>query len=895
MDLFSRFLLFAIVAFGSANLLAQSPADLKKLQEMQEMSTVDLSNFNAENLSDAQIKKYMDQAAKSGYSEQEIEIALLSRGIPQAEIDKLKRRMAKLQSGTPISNGTSFDRSRTSETESINTDDLVDYLSKDYDELVDMEEKEKQKKIFGYKLFNSEVLTFEPNLNVPTPVDYSLGAGDEVIIDIWGASEMTYQEIISPEGNINIPSIGPIYLNGLTIERATDRITSRLTQIYSGLSASKGQSPNTFAQVSLGQLRTIKVHVIGEAMRPGSYSVSSLSTVAHALYLSGGPNFAGSMRDIEIIRSNKVFVSVDVYDFLINGSLKNNVTLRDGDIIRIRPYINRIEIIGEVKREGIYETTKGESFEKLLSYAGGFTENAYTEILKVRRNYGGERQFIDLNKKDLATTPTANGDEVTVQGILQRYANRVQIKGAVFREGEYQLIDGLTVKKLIESAEGLRGDAFMERGQIYRTNKDYSYSIISFNLREILKGTHEDILLQREDLVEISSIYDLNDERYVIINGEIKKSGTYPYFEHMTVEDLIIRAGGLREAASGSMVEVARRVQDADKKQSNQTAEIFNFSIDKSLELNENDSKFTLQPYDQVFIRRSPGYEPQVIVKIEGEVIYPGLYSLKKKNERISDMIQRAGGITLDGYPEGATLIRRTEFNPPKTNEQLRLENLAALLKSVEKKKSQNNYIMESEAELLQQKRLQNVEGELTEYNASEDAGIGREGIKMKKERLSDLAKRDSIRMNSTSMQYETIGINLEEILKKPGSKYDLILQEGDILSIPRQLQTVRMRGEFLYPVTVRYDEGLNFRKYVSKAGGFTDDAKRRKSYVLYANGSVDRTRSFLFWKDYLKIAAGAEIIVPKKPEKKPLSAQAWVALSTSVATLALVVQQLIN
>ncbi len=891
MNVFSRLFLFAIVMFCANNLLAQSAADLKKMQEMQ-MSTSDLSNFSADKLSDAEIRKYMEQAESSGYTEEQIEIGLLSRGIPQAEVDKLKIRMAKLNSGRAIGGNTSLDRTRVSSTQSEGASTLAGISLNKLGSNADLE---KQMRVFGYKLFNSEVLTFETNLNVPTPKDYTLGPEDEIIIDIWGASEMTYQEIISPDGNIYIPNLGPIYLNGLSIERATERIIERLSKIYSGLKPYNEQSANTYAQVSLGQLRTIKIHVIGEAMRPGSYSISSLATVAHALYLSGGPSFAGSMRDIEIIRNNEIFTSIDVYGFLINGSLKNNVTLQDGDILRIKPYINRVEILGEVKREGIYETKEGESFEKLLSYAGGFTENAYTEILKVRRNFGGEKQFIDLKKENFATTPTANGDEVTVQGILQRYTNRVQIKGAVFREGEFQLVDGLTVKSLIELAEGLRGDAFMERGQIYRTNKDFSYSIISFNLRNILKGTEDDVLLQREDLVEISSIYDLNDERYVLINGEIKKSGTYPYFENMTVEDLIIRAGGLRASASGSMVEVARRVQNSDEKQTNQTAEIFNFSIDKSLELNEFDSKFSLQPYDQVFIRRSPGYEPQLIIKIEGEVIYPGLYSLKKKNERISDIIQRAGGLTSDGYPEGATLIRRSEFNPPKTNEQLRLENLSALLKSVEKKKSENNYIVESEAEILQQKRLQNVEDELTEYNANEDAGIGREGIRMKKERLNDLAKRDSIRMNSSSMQYETIGINLEEILKKPGSKYDLILQEGDILSIPRQLQTVRMRGEFLYPVTVRYDEGLNFRKYISKAGGFSEDARRKKSYVLYANGSVDRTKSFLFWKNYPQIDAGAEVIVPKKPEKKPLSAQAWIALSTSVATLALVVQQLVN
>jgi protein involved in polysaccharide export with SLBB domain len=885
-----RFLTFLIAFFAFA--LQARAQNQQQLNQMQNMSAAQLSTINVDDLSDAQIQKYLDQLSQSGYSQAEVEMALKARGLPQAQIDKLKQRIAKLQTGGTKS-GTSFDRARTREATEIQEDDLVSLLTDDFDEILEKEELEMQKRVFGYKLFNSETLTFEPNLNIPTPKDYMLGPGDEVIIDVWGASEQTYQEIISPEGYIKISNLGPIYLNGLSIERATERIKSRLTQIYSGLSSRQGAAPNTFAQVSLGQLRTITVHVIGEAQRPGSFNVSSLSTIAHVLYLSGGPNFNGSMRQIDIIRSNKVTATIDVYDFLINGVLKNNLTLQDGDIVRIKPYINRVEVIGEVKREGIYETIDGETFDKLLEYTGGFTENAYTKMIKARRNKDGEKIFADLTIGELSKIVTKNGDQVIVQGILERYANRVQIKGAVFREGEYELTEGLTVKKLIDLAEGLRGDAFMERGLVYRTNEDYSYAVLPFNLRELIKGNENDIALQREDLVLISSIYDLNDEQYVIINGEVANSGTFPYIQNMTVEDLIIRAGGLRESASGSMVEVARRVQADNSMETNQTAEIFTFSISKKLELNAEDSRFNLAPFDQVFIRKSPGYEPQVTVKVEGEVIYPGLYALKTKNERISDLIKRSGGLTSDGYPQGATLIRRTEFNPPKTSEQLRLENLAQLLESVEKRSQEEDFTLESEAELLQQKRLQNVQVELDEYNENEDTGVGREGIRMKRERLKELVEKDSINLAASALQYETIGINLEEILKNPGSKYDLILQDGDILSVPRQLQTVRLRGELLYPITVRYDDVLSFKNYISKAGGFSEDARRKKTYILYANGSVDRTRKFLFWNNYPKVEAGAEIIVPSKPDRQPMSVQAWIALSTSIATLALVVQQL--
>ncbi len=884
--------LFGLFVF-SAVLFAQNQMDISQLQNM---TPAQLSAFNVDNLTDAQIQKYIQQVAQSGYSEAQIELALKSRGLPQSQIDKLKARIAGVQSGVSTSTR-SGSRLRTSGSQKNMNNGFDDLLANSFGPNIGNEPPDEHKKVFGYKLFNSETLTFEPNMNVPTPIDYLLGPGDEIIVDIWGASEQTYQEVISPDGYIKIPNLGPIYLVGFSIERATGRIKNRLTQIYSGLSSRQGTPPNTFAQVSLGQLRTIRIHVIGETQRPGTYNVSSLSTMAHALYLSGGPNFSGSMRNIEIIRDNKVHTSVDVYDFLMKGTMSNNVNLKDGDIIRIRPYINRIEIEGEVKREGIYETIEGETFAQLLEYAGGFTAKSYTKVIKVIRNVEGEKLFTDYTLEEFKNEIAQNGDQVTIQGLLERYKNRVQINGAVFREGQFELVEGLTVKQLIESAEGLRGDAFMERAQIFRTNEDYSYSIVSFNLRNMYKGTERDIKLQREDIVQISSIYDLKDEQYVIINGEVKNAGTYPYSKGITVETLIIRAGGLRESASRSNVEVARRIPNMDDIDMNQTVEIFNFPLNKNLELDEDASIFTLEPYDQVFIRKTPGYEPQVMVKIEGEVLYPGFYSLEKKNERISEIILRAGGLTNDGFPEGATLIRRTEYNPPKSDEEKRLDNLARLLQSVKTRRKEDGFDLESEAEMLQEKRLQNVQNELIDYRNNEDAGISKQALRIKRDQLSELAKRDSVSLRTFGRSHETIGIELNKILENPGSKYDMILQDGDVLSIPRQLQTVRMRGELLYPITARYDEEFKFKDYISKSGGFTDDARKKKSFVIYANGSVDRTRKILFWNKYPQIDAGAEIMVPKKPERRrsTMTAAGWIAMATTVATLALVVQNLTN
>ena len=661
------FALIMILVISNISLFAQQKTNQSSnQQQLQNISPSQLSTINVDNLSDGQIRTYMDRAEQSGMSLDDLEMALKSKGMPQSEIDKLRNRIDQIKSNTPQGGGTGFNRVRTKESTPITEENVINTLTEEYMTREEKELKEKQSKIFGYDLFNNQNLTFEPSLNIPTPKDYQLGPGDEVIIDVWGASEQTYQVTISPDGFIKIPNLGPIYLNGLTIEDATQRINNRLSEIYAGIKSRNGSPPNTFTQISLGQVRTITVHVIGEAQSPGTYHVSSLATVANVLYLANGPNINGSLRDIEIIRNHVVIASVDIYDFLLKGVLKNNMRLEDRDIIRFKPYLNRIEVQGEVKKEGIYETKDNETYEDLLSFTGGFTENAYTKLIKVSRNDGDEKIFLDLTKPELKTTHPKNGDEVTVQGILDRYANRVQIRGAVFREGEYQLTDSLTLTKLIDLAEGLRGDAFLERGSIYRTNSDYSYSVVSFNLRNILKGSAQDVKLQREDMVQIPSIYDIKEEYYVQIFGEVKNPGTYPYFRDMNTEDLILRAGGLLESASGAQVEIARRISDEqDDNNRKTTADIFTLNIDKSLKLEKDDSKFILKPFDQIYIRKSPGYQHQISAKAEGEVLYPGLYVIKEKDERISDLVKRAGGLTKEGYAKGATLIRRTEFNPP--------------------------------------------------------------------------------------------------------------------------------------------------------------------------------------------------------------------------------------
>lgn len=857
----------------------------------QSLATMDLSTINVDDLTDVQIRSYMQRAQESGLTETEIETALIARGLPQSELLKLKQRMNALASGKrETGRGISEVRTRQEKPQG----DFIDVLKENPEEKrID----EYQKKIFGFSLFNTDRLTFDPSLNIPTPKNYQLGSGDEIIIDIWGASEQTYQQVITPDGYILIPNIGPIYLNGLDVDRASERIKTRLTKIYSGLNPPVGSNPNTFMQVSLGQVRTIKVTVIGEVRTPGTYDVSALATTFNALYLSGGPTMNGSFREIELIRNNQVFAVLDVYDFLVEGVQKNNVQLEDQDIIRIQPFKNRIEVVGEVKREGIYETREGETFEDLIRFTGGFTENAYKALIKVKRNTPKERKIADVRMDDFDSKYPQNGDYVVVNSILDRYENRVQIAGAVFREGEYQLTEGLTVLTLIEKAEGLTGDAFLERGTIFRTHEDFSTEAIAFNLRELMKGDSEDISLQREDLVKITSIYDLREEFYVTLGGAVRGPGNYPFMEGMTVEDLILEAGGLLESADINAIEVARRVRgEGEGVSTGRIAEIFNFSLNSDLSIKNENDRFILKPFDNVYIRKSPNYQAPIKIKVEGEVLLPGEYVLEKKDERISDIIKRAGGITDEGYIEGATLIRRTEFYETPSEIENRYKDLLSIREQLQDKYSYSDDLDLTESEKLRSQRLADLEKKAELYKGREVAEISREGARQRRERLEELQQQDTTLVEIDIKRFETIGINLEEILKNPGSKYDIILQEGDIISVPKQLETVRLRGELLYPITVRYDNKFRFRDYLAQAGGFTEQARKSKTYIIYANGSVDRTRKGFFWaNNYPKIEPGAEIIVPSKPDKQPLTAQAWIALSTSIATLALVVERLIN
>lgn len=702
------------------------------------------------------------------------------------------------------------------------------------------EKEEIRQKLFGHDIFNNPNYSnvFVPNTNIPTPQNYQLGPGDVLNITMYGNSAGDFSQTVTPEGNIyftGTTGIGPVSILGLSVEQARARVTNRLASKFVGLTNSSYGPKNTYLEITLGGLRTIRVSVLGEAFKPGTYPVSSLASVMNAIYAAGGPDVLGSFRRINVIRGGKVIATLDLYDYLVTGIQRNDIRLRDGDVIRIPTFVNRVEITGTVRRNNIFELLPGENLDKLLYYAGGFASNAYKSRIKVTRVNDRERVVEDVTKDQFAKFEMQDGDAVDVEQLLNRFQNRVIINGAVYRPGQYSLDQNATLLTLVRTAENLREDAFTGRVQIIRTRDDLAIENITVNLADIMVGKAPDVPLKREDQVIVSSRFDLVEAASISIQGEVNKpSEGVGYMANMTLEDLILQAGGLKESAAASQVEVVRRKRDIDPNAVNaQIAEITRFDIDRDLSVKDGNSRFVLQPFDQVIVRRSPNYRVQSYVQVEGEVILPGEYPIPRKDLKISDLVTQAGGLTPFAYAEGATLIRT---------------------------------IVLSQDELAMRQRSVN---ELANDSRSSTVQI---------EEVSAAKK-------------ESIGISLKRILANPGSSEDILVQEGDLLRIPKRLETVRLQGELLLPNTVKYRQNQTFQDYVSQAGGFTSRSQRRKAYIVYANGSVDRTRKFGFFNVYPRVEPGSEIIVPRK-NTAPLTAQQIVqqasVITGSVMTLIL-------
>jgi protein involved in polysaccharide export with SLBB domain len=794
--------------------------------QAQNFNSIDINTVNVSELSDEQIRQADREIRDRGLTLQQFEQLAVAQGASRLQVTQLIQRIRSLRT----SSGTD-----TTENGGEARSEMIPIAESDtYREQVNRPQVQTQRndslKVFGMDLFDQISVSFEPSLNVPTPVDYVLGAGDELVIDIWGAAEQTYRLTVSPEGTIRIPNLSPIQVNGLQMNDAERRILNRLTDIYSGLRPNNPDQGNTFAQVTLGNVRSIKVTVIGEVTRPGTYTVSSLATAFNALYAAGGPARNGTFRAIQIIRGREIVETLDLYDFLVTGNQESNIRLRDQDVIKVDPYANRVHVWGETKRKGFFETLEGETLADLLSFAAGFSDEAYTRTLTLEGMTPEMRRVTTVRYPEESGIEIRNGDKLRVGKIMDRFTNRVEILGAVYRPGTYEYTDGMTLYDLITQADGPLEEAFMNRAVIERVKENREPEILSFSVQRLLEDpAGYDIPLRPDDVVRISNIFDLQEEFTIRVRGAVLNDTTFIYSENITLEDAILKANGFRDNAATYRIEVARRVTDdtVEMNRMNRIAEVLRFEVDQNLGFSDEDAAFELMPFDQVYVRTRPNYEVQQTVRVEGEVEFPGVYVLPSRTTRLSDIIEQAGGLSDYAFPRGASLDRR-------------LNSVAA---------EELAFLDEEERNFLQ----------------DEDR--------------------------------TSVGIRLAEALRRPGSNIDLILEDGDVITVPKELQTVRIEGEVLSPTSVQFQRGKSFQSYINSAGGITDNAQRKRAYIVYANGEVDRTRRFLFFRSNPDVQPGATIVIPREPDTRELTAQERISIAATVAstaaTLALIVERL--
>ena len=634
-----------------------------------------------------------------------------------------------------------------------------------------LKEKElDQKKVFGRDIFNNKELTFEPNMNIATPQNYKLGPGDAVFIDIYGASQKTIEGTISPDGEITIDGFGPVHVSGLTVAQANSKLRSTLGARYS----------SSQIKLTVGQTKTIMVNVMGEVKVPGTYTLSAFATVFHALYMAGGTNELGTLRSIKVYRNNKLVTVVDIYDYILNGKLTGNIRLADNDVIVVGPYDCLVNITGKVKRPMYYEMKRNESLSTLLKYSGGFAGDAYTKSVRVVRKTGQQRSVFNIEEFDMASFHVSDGDSVSVDSILPRYENTVELKGAVFRPGLYQLGNNInSVRSLIEHAEGITEEAFTNRAVMHRMKADRTLEVVSVDLAGILNGTSADIPLKENDVLFVPTKQDAMVDRTITIHGEVHYPGIYKYADNETIEDFILQAGGLRESASMVKVDVARRVSDPKATVNDSIiARTYSFAIKDGFVV-DGTPGFTLMPFDEVYVRKSPGYSAQQNIKVEGQAMFPGTYTLSMKNERLSDILKKAGGVTDLAYTPGARLERR--ITP---DEKLRMQTITNMLNSQS----------------------------------------GNDSLDIKK-------------LDLGNTYY--VGIELDKAIAEPGGDADIVLREGDRLIIPEYNGTVKISGDVMYPNTVAYEKGKRASYYIDQAGGWGDRAKKSNTYIIYMNGTV--------------------------------------------------------
>ena len=677
------------------------------------------------------------------------------------------------------------------------------------------------RKVFGRDIFNNKELTFEPNMNIATPQNYRLGPGDAVYIDIYGASQKTVEATVTPDGTIVIEGFGPVQVSGLTVAQANARLKTTLGARYS----------SSKVRLTVGQTKTIIVNVMGEVKTPGTYTLSAFASVFHALYMAGGTNDIGTLRNIKVYRNNKLVTTVDIYDYILNGKLTGNVRLADNDVIVVGPYDCLVNVAGKVKRPMFYEMKKSESVGTVLKYAGGFTGDAYKKSVKVIRKAGSKYSIFNVGEFDVNTFKIEDEDSISVDSVIPRYSNMVEIKGAVFRPGMYQVGGDITgVRSLLEHADGVTEDAFVQHAVMHRMKFDRTLEVIQVDIEGILSGRVADIPLKNEDVLYIPSKKDLLEQQTLTIHGEVLYPGTYTYADNTTVEDLIIQAGGLTDAASVMKVDVSRRITDKQAISVSDTiANTFSFRLKDGFVI-DGTPGFTLQPYDEVYVRTSPGFSAQKNVTVEGEVLFGGTYTLAKKTQRLSEIIKQAGGLTTTAYAKGARLER--QLTP---EERARMEQV----------------------------------------------------LKMARAKAGDSDTLNINKLDVGNTYY--VGINLDKALAEPGGNYDIVLREGDRITIPEYTNTVKISGDVMYPNTVSFRKGKNVAYYVDQAGGWGSRAKKSRTYIIYMNGTVARIGNGV------KPEPGCEIVVPSKPANSRMTTTEVVALASGTASIATMIATLVN
>ena len=796
---------------------------------------VPLAVLAQSSMTDSQVMNFIQRETKAGTSRSQIVTKLVQRGVSIDQIRRIRNQYEKqLRSrglsgaadeaveevgsrmranNSDISEEITSGKSGTSS--ELNNDADLQYalLAEDMEKTTDVEETETDKRIFGHDIFNNKLLSFEPNMNIATPQDYVLGPGDLLVIDVYGASQKSFKLTVSPEGTVTVPDYGPIAVSGMTVAAANSRISASLGSRYS----------SSRLKVSVGQTRTILVNVMGEVKSPGTYHLSAFASVFHALYAAGGIKDLGTLRNVKVLRGGSLVTIVDIYEYILNGRLAGNIRLKDGDVIQVGTYDCLVNVAGNVKRPMYYEMRASESVSTLLRYAGGFTGDAYHKSIRVVRKTGDRYGVFNVEEFDQSSFHVADGDMVTVDAMLDRYENMVEVKGAVFRPGKFRLGEQVTtVRGLIEQADGLTEDAFTAHGVLHRLRADRSLEVISIDVAGIMAGSVPDIPLANEDVLFIPTQAELINSRFVTIEGEVLSPGEYQWAANMTLEDLVMKAGGLTDAASVVKVDVSRRLVDPKATVAgSELAKTYTFSLKEGFVV-DGTPGFILEPYDIIQVFRSPGYREPRQVSIDGEVNFAGHFTLEKKNQRLSDLVRMAGGITPDAYVEGARLERRMDDT--------------------------------------ERARLQMALHTARQSQSSKDS------VSLEKLETGDVY---------------TVGIHLDEALKHPGSVEDIVLREGDHLIIPEYEGTVKISGDVMYPNTVAFMGDKDYKWYVRQAGGFGERAKKKKTYVIYPNGTMAQVNHGA------KITPGCEIIVPTKPKKDNLTATQWVSIGSGAASIA--------